>query len=353
MGLAEQLSHMKPRVLFITEKWIDGDPRNYESPYEACLIGPLEAYGTGEAVCFYYDEFWSDIAFPTEKNREALEVAIEKKIKEAAPDLIIVTHILQWQTKTARPEFWANVVRHVGVPVVPVWVESSPDVIREAERFRPHVSFSVVTCHPTLHLKYTQDPEHYLFAVEPRDPRVFNDDFRIDNPYITEGAREETIRGLRNIPISFIGTTLRRQDRIVLLANLWANGVPVFKAGGKEGGNLTTPEYADLLRRSKMTISTTADGFGVHRYTGRATEAMLCGAMLFESANDLTSRDFVPMRDYVPFDDPVDLIKKYLWYSEHDGERRKIAESGMRAAREKRTGKVFWTKVLERAGIRT
>ena len=322
-----------PKVLFVTERWTDGNWALYESPYEACLIGPLEYCGLGEAVRFYYDEASGSLGanVPYDKAREYLEARIAELVRTEKPDLLVITHLLPWRDRAARPEFYDQ----FNIPRCMIWVESSYDVIVEAERFRPHMSFSVVTCHPTMHKLWVQEPEHYLFAVEPRNPGVFN----------------PPLGAVRDIPISLIGTAVRRADRIMLLANLWANGVPVFKAGGREGGHLTTPQYAEYLRRSFSTINTTADATGIHRYTGRATEAMLCGALLFETDNYLTPEYFEPGVDYVPFTDVKDLFEKFVTFSRDTEAAARIAEAGYRKALEERDGRKFWRALFERAGL--
>lgn len=324
-----------PKVLFVTERWTDGNWAMYDSPYEACLIGPLEYCGLGGAVRFYYDEVSDGLGadVPNDKARDYLEARIVELVRVEKPDLLVITHLLPWHDRAARPEFYDQ----FNIPKCVIWVESSPDVMMEAERFRPHMSFSVVTCHPTMHKLWVQDPDHYLFAVEPRDPRVFYPPLH-------------AIRN-RDIPISLIGTTVRRADRIKLLASLWANGLLVFKAGGREGGHLTTQEYAEYLRRSFSTINTTADAIGIHRHTGRATEAMLSGTLLFETDNYLTPEYFEPGVDYVPFTDAKDLFEKFMAFSRDTEAAARIAEAGYHKALEERDGRKFWRALFERAGL--
>ncbi|MHB1159391.1 MAG: radical SAM protein [Chloroflexota bacterium] len=82
-------------------------------------------------------------------------------------------------------------------------------------------------------------------------------------------------------------------------------------------------------------------------------EATMCGAMLMESENPETRKWFVPMVEYVPFDNERDLVDKARYYLSHPTERLAIATKGYLKSSQQYTGEAFWRRILSEVELRT
>ena len=319
---------MKPKVLFVREKWSDGNPGLGKSDGNY-MIPTLESSGVGEEpVIFYYDEGLGKSEAGT-IDEQLLKIADHVK-----PDLIVFSHLLSWGEQNIRRETF-SALRHCGMKVVGVWHEGvAPDVIRVADEMIDCVDFHVVLDTKEQHLKHTKFPEKYLGLYDPRDPAAFSD----------PGLPRDRL-------MSFVGTMLGRAHRCFGIAMLWANGIPCDTIG-REGGIMPPEQYVDLLRRSKMGVNFADAGNGDTRhYKGRVAEVLLCGACLFERKNPEIQNILEPFIDYVEWETFEDLVDKVRYYARFEDERARIAERGKAKAQELLTGKVFWKAIFERAGV--
>lgn len=166
----------------------------------------------------------------------------------------------------------------------------------------------------------------------------------------------------RPVEIGFVG---RSDAHYVIgrhyLAELKSAGVDVTTHGLSFDGFLTTEAMAEFLRSCKIVLnfSSTAvispwEGPGdfaeVDHVKGRVFEAIACGALLFESRNEYTSRLFQPSVHYVEFSDPEDLKKKLAYYLSHDDERETIAKAGNAHYQANYTGAHYWKRLDEMVG---
>jgi len=147
----------------------------------------------------------------------------------------------------------------------------------------------------------------------------------------------------QDIPVRFIGSIY--PDRASFLDGVKTN---ILKAGGQRGNKLTTYEYADLVRRSKISINFA--GSPCQTYTqckGRVYEILASKGLLLESKNKSTSGVFTPGIDYVEFSSVEELDSLIEYYLNNENERIKITESGF-TTYQKYTSKKFWDLILSR-----
>ena len=129
-------------------------------------------------------------------------------------------------------------------------------------------------------------------------------------------------------------------------------GIPVTKIGGRRELFISEEQMVGMLGRSKICLNLSDAGdSGVRHYKGRVAEALMCGCLLLEWANDETNSVLTPFRDFVPFDGPLDLRQKVRHYLTHDGERQRIAERGRQTALELLDGREFWKSLFNRLGL--
>jgi hypothetical protein len=91
---------------------------------------------------------------------------------------------------------------------------------------------------------------------------------------------------VREIDVSFLGSaTSYRSVRIEYIEYANSQRLQIFHSGGTGGIRLTMMEYADILRRSKISINISFSVEKKHQLKARVFEIVLCGALLFESSN--------------------------------------------------------------------
>ena len=334
-----------PKVLFSTEKYTDVDHPEWGGPvvHDYGVIGSLAASGMGTVARFHWDEF-------TKHNLEDdMGAALVQKCEQSKPDMVFATHVLQYGEKNIKAEIYGHIRDELKIPVVVYWGESAPDVVRHADLLAPHITLNLWTDTKAEWKRHTKFPEKCLRLFEPRDAALFT---------CSENDK-------RDIPISFVGTTLNRLDRSLNLAFLWGRGLMYCKTGGYREAGLSIADYVNILRRSVVTINFTSAVTFQH-ITGRTIEAALCGAMLLESENDETPELLDPYADYVPFQEPFhwldngqiglqdggDFFDKALHYAYKKPEdARKIAENGRKKVLEGCDGREFWAKLFEAVEI--
>ena len=129
---------------------------------------------------------------------------------------------------------------------------------------------------------------------------------------------------------------------------LRASGINVYAIGGERHDHLDVSEYANILRRSKITLGFSRSS-SYHVINARAFEATLCGALLLEEEGVETPQMFTPYVDYVPYDSLDDLVVKAKYYLANENARNVIAESGCGKCHVRYSAQHFWQSVFKRA----
>ncbi len=266
------------KILFVREQWADGNPD--KGPSDGSYMIPTALRAGHEVEVFHYD------AQP--EGMVKLDERLIAKCVEYEPDIVMFSHLLSWGERNIRKDTW-QVVRS-RAKVVGVWHEGiAPDVVRVADEHAECVDLNLFLDTKDQFLRYTKHPDKCLGLFDPRDPKVFT-------------AGEE-----RDIGLFFNGT-----------------GIPVTKVGGRRELFVPESQMVDMLGRSKICLNFSDAGEFRH-YKGRVAEALMCGAMLLEWANDETNSVLTPFKEFVPFDGPQDLRQKAAYYLKNDREREKIA----------------------------
>ena len=314
----QRTSALKPHVLFIMEKWCDGNPNCGISNSDNNLLGSLESSGLATQDRFHPDEY-------LRANQCSYDTASLLKCIRSNPDLIIIA----WPY-APKGNILKKVKERLQIPIVAIWWDSV-NHIEEAESFAPFVDFNLVVDSSTSYIGKAKEPWKYISLWCPQDPTIFH------NPELA-----------RDIDISFVGTMAGHEDRISGIGALRASAFDVYQTGGQRESRIAVAEYANIFMRSKITLNFCYHSNGIAQTKGRIFESTLCGAMLLESENSETEKYFDPMIDYVPFSDEKDLVDKVRYYLTHDYERAEIAYRGHQKAKEKYNAKIFWETVFNR-----
>jgi hypothetical protein len=258
-------------------------------------------------------------------------------VTQVCPDLIVLGNYNSRNRRRPQLEVLKAIRSKCGIPVLLMWPDSSSErAVGSASRLRGLVDFHVEWCSGTLGQHFPGD-DRFLQLWVPLDFSQFRND-----------------GGARDIPVAFIGSTLGYPGnvRAEYLDHLVSKGIPVYRAGGFWEQPISVEKYADLLRRSRISLNFSQNAPGTHQMKGRVLETMFCGALLMENENQETKKFFTPMVDYVTFTSKDDLVDKVRYYVEHDDERLRIAMNGHLKATRECNHRVFWDRIMGRLAER-
>ena len=154
----------------------------------------------------------------------------------------------------------------------------------------------------------------------------------------------------QTINASFLGSP-RYEERQRYLTSLLTGGVEIFIGGGQREEGLSANQYAENIRKSKISLNFPAGPDGYDQCKGRVWEILATKTLLLERANEATKNYLKPNVHYVEFTNEQDLKEKIAYYLENDKEREDIAQKGYEEYKKKYTSDVFWTKIMKRCKI--
>ena len=246
------------------------------------------------------------------------------------PDAIVLS---SWSDAPRHPTIQAiRFVRsELSIPVAAIWWDTCSEAfwIGLAPRM-DEMDVHVVVDNPSLQFMNLRDPyfNRILVLWPPQDETLFK-----------PGAA-------RDIPVSFLGqASSYRSYRKEVIDYLLGLKIPGHYSTQERGSQVTHEVYASLMGRSKISINLSYS-VSCHQLKSRVLEAMLSGALLFESENEQTSKLFTPMKDYVQFSSKEDLAVKIVYYLEHENELKEIAEHGRASAMNQFNSSRFWQLML-------
>ena len=311
--------------LVLRHKYVHGDPRFGESIEEHNLSGPLRSTGIADSVEYFYD---------TDRSGWVLQDSnLVKLVTQVRPDLLILSGYSPYNKRHPQVDVLRAIHNKCRIPILAIWSDSDSEAsIRLAGSLADVVDLNVEWGSGTFRDHFS-DKDNFLRLWAPLDFSVFHPG-----------------NELRDIPVSFLGNTLGYHNdvRRKHLDYLNDYGVEVHRSGGAREQLLTLDSYADLLRRSRISLNFSHSAPGSHQMKARVLEVMFSGAMLLENVNDQTSQFFTPMVDYVPFDSEEDLLVKIGYYLDHDEERERIAQNGYLKATREYNHEVFWNIIMNK-----
>lgn len=328
---------MKPRILFVTEKWPQNNPALGQTSLYVTLFGSLQESGLADMALGHPDEWWLTKCEPFD-----YELLTYVANQQTRPDIIVYSWL---SCHSGEPELfgpfnpklrtWMR-VKNIAptVRICAIWGDSAWDVSHQAI----HILSGVVDLNLTLDVKHTNVPEDKFLALwgYPYAQNMFF------------GEPTET----RFIDVSFVGSVANRPERQKALEELKKRGIDVRHFGGQAEANLTFEEYATIFKQSKLTLN-----FSHRTSKGRAKEALLCGACLVEPDSAMTKIWVDPGTDYVTYKmgeeepDYDDLADKIKYYLANEEERLAIAIQGHKTVYEKYDSKTWWQTVLDKLGF--
>lgn len=151
----------------------------------------------------------------------------------------------------------------------------------------------------------------------------------------------------KDIDVSFIGSD-RYPERKAYIEFIKKHCETFVFSGGQREEKLSTKQYADLIKRSKIGINFAGNPSGFWQCKGRVYEIIASKSMLLESKNPATTK-VLSKDEYVEFSSPEDLLNKIQYYLKNDNDRMRIAQNGYDRYMKDYSSQVFWDKIMKKA----
>lgn len=312
---------MKNDVLFITDKWVDGNPNGQPSGLFNVLMGTLESTSLWSSITMsHFDEF-----FHTYKTH--YDNVIEKILDEYTPTVAVVSHIGDSFLNPTNKTY--EIIKRKNIKLVFMWPDTRmwvPDSINQLAPFA------------NLHISFCSEKEdndilckNHIWMWAPADPRLFYDD-------------------TKSVDVSFIGSLQgyngSRLDRVNFLLQ---NGVNLKLNGGQRERKLTDQEYAKCIRTSKINLNfSDAALSGIHQCKGRVFEVISSNSFLLENENYATRRRLIPNVHYVEYKNNTDLKDKIEYFLKNEAERKEISQNAYDILQKKYSANVFWNTIFDK-----
>ena len=308
------------KVVVLMERFCDLNPSLGTTSAYSNVVGSLISAGVTDYKVLHYDEYLID-------NQKPIDDYLVESLTADKPDLLAVSfYPFRHDPRNVRMETFQK-LKDAGIPIAFIWFDFGHPHIRDlacwiGSRGSRHIV--VDTC------KVPEDPIFVPMWV-PQDENVFK------------------WSGNKDMDVCFVGTTNGYPTRKHYLTHLLYAGVPIQVSGGQREHRLTIEGYADILRRSKISLNFPDKSDGTIQAKCRIYESMLCGALLLEKENDAIREWFEPTEHYIPFTSERDLIDKIEYYLSHPQERERITCNALHKMKSEYSSESWWTKVYEKA----
>lgn len=305
------------KVLFITEKWCDGEPgRGITNSYHNLFGTFRHSFPNIDLGILHLDE----VALVYKKH---VDNFIPEILDKFSPQLVIVSHLGSSPLNPTIESY--KYIKSKNIPICYTWPDTRDWALEAINSLNEvadlHVSFGGEQVEP-LNSKHIN-----LWA--PQDPSLYYN----DNKFISS---------------SFVGSlqgnyTYRRE----YIKYLRDNKAPIFVAGGQREQGLSAEDYARIIRNSHIGINFPESAKpGYDQIKGRVFEILASQSLLLEKKNVVTPRYLTPGVHYVEYSDNFDLLEKLNYYCDNTSERDKISLNGKNFYEENYGPKIFWKKVF-------
>ena len=308
------------KVLFITEKWCDGNPKMGLTNHYHNLFGTLESLNIVDIGIFHYDEF-------TMNTGKHVDAIIPEVIDQFDPSVVVVSHLGSSPLNPTLDSY--RHIANIGKKIIFVWPDTRGDIIDTISELKPFVALNVsIACENEKSIS-----GNHVWLATPQDPKLYSYDSH------------------KQYEASFIGSLTGYTHRGPYLKYALEKGCPLTISGGQREHALAPQEYATMIKKSKISINfAEAAVKGTYQLKGRVTETLACGTLLLEHKNPVTSRILKSGTHYVEFENKHDLVEKINYYLQNEKEREEIAKSGFNFYNKNFSPRVFWNTILTRIG---
>ena len=309
-----------PVFLIVCFKYKTHGSKVWQSPDQHVFVGPLKSANIADVFEYNLDVDASG-GLANDNNLINLICTIK-------PDLIILTSYDIDSAISPNQSVLRTVRKLTDIPIVLFWPDTNdPEAPEILTKISEWVDLNVLL-----------DSDALSKQISPRCAllRLWAPlDFNVFYPHVGE----------KDIPVSFLGSVGGyREGRKEYLDYLSSKGVNLKFSGGNEDP-LALGQYADIMRRSKISLNFSHSINDTHQLKGRVFETMFSRSLLLENVNGETSKYFDPMVDYVVFENKEDLEQKIAYYLSHEEELKAITDRGYQKATRQYNHQLFWSEV--------
>jgi hypothetical protein len=310
--------------IFLHYKHQGGNSRLGPSQGEDYFVDTLKLMNEVKVIEYHYDVDY--------KKNILGDQGLVEIVTRDHPDLIILSSYDYFSHSQPHFSVLKCIRNKLNVPIMVLWFDSNTSYAKCTLKYMLNDVDLIVSVDSDSLSKDSYNDRKFLNLWSPANTDIF----KLGNNH-------------RDIPISFIGSTdSYRSIREEYLKFLKNNGIYVYcKTSGLQQ-RISLEDYAEIMRRSKISLNFSHSTEGTHQLKGRVFEILFSGALLMESENNETRRFLTPMVDYVEFQSKEDLIEKVRYYLTHDVEREKIACAGHDKASKYYNPVMFWNTVDSR-----
>ena len=308
------------KILFITEKYTDGDPNALLTNNFHNLFGSLDASG----LDIPYHNLFLDELF---HNRIHVDQVLEHTTFSYLPTIAIFSLLGDSPMNPSNEAI--SQIKKLGVKTIFLWPDTGFSWAINRINSLGHLA--------DLHVSWGGDEVQHAFLHKhlwmwaPQDERLY---FPAEKDF-------------QDIDASFLGS-LRYPDRQDFCRHIQNNTSNILIHGGQRENKLSPAHYAELMRRSKISINFSGSPCGIPQIKGRVMEVLASRSMLLEQKNPATKKHLIPDKHYVSFNSPEDLLKKVEYYLKHEEERVMISQNGYEKYLDTFASEHFWTEIIER-----
>ena len=311
------------KVLFVTEKWCDADPsKGITNNYHNLFKTFKSKYPTTQFSIIHMDEYYV-------RKKKHIDTFLPSVIDKFDPSVVVFS--LLGKSPLNPTDESLSYIKSKGCKTVFMW----PDLfdgwgLPQVEDLNSKELADLHVCWGSE--RNVEDIENLIWLWAPQDETMYHPD------------EEKTIN------TSFLGSP-RYEERQRYLTSLLTGGVEIFIGGGQREEGLSASQYAENIRKSKISLNFPSGPDGYDQCKGRVWEILATKTLLLERANEATKNYLKPNVHYVEFTSEEDLKEKINYYLENDKEREQIALKGHEEYKKKYTSDIFWSKIMKRCKI--
>lgn len=329
-GLTVLSDYMVNKILFLVEKYCEGNPSYGPTIMEGIIAGAIESTGlVRQTKHFYFDVLTKQLG------RDRMTELFLEDCAVYQPDLIIYSRCMDLEPPK---EVLREVVSNLGIKILSVFVDAKPFSRLEVE-ILPFVSHVGVIDNIAAFLCHKQFKNIILMYAAVNPSVFYNKELN------------------RDIDVSFLGSVDPHDCKWPMRSEytrfLRDNGINVFLGGGQATAvnKLPVEDYSNILNRSKMSIDFCRDGDKIPCLKFRVFEIMSCGSLMLEDWDSEASYFFELGKDFVTYHSKRELLDLIRYYLKHEDERQAIAHSGYTKVTKVYNAKNMWGYTFERMGF--
>lgn len=308
---------MKNNVLFITEKWCEGNPNmgfSHTLPEIFNTFSHTQPYAKFNTI--HIDE---------------CSLIYKKDINEILPqyclswDINVVFVSLLGDSPVNPSVETFQKLKQLGIFIAFIWCDSNPTELNLMEKYRlvSDLNISLDAAYTPNRVMGSQD----IILWTPLDPNLY---------YPETKTRD----------ISFMGRLYPYRQHLIF--ELLKKYPDTWIDSGQRGRRLTFEEYAKITRESKIIVNFSYHPIGYHQVKGRVFETTSTNSLLIESKNPATDKLFIPGKEYIDFTTPHELLIQVEHYLNNEQERSSIANNGYIRYQKDYNIHVFWEKIMDK-----